>query len=87
MSGPADKGNQVVPQSGVAGEGNLAGAEPFINKAEAARRLGIAPRTLDQWLHDGRIPFYRIGHSCRLRWSEVQAHLAATCRVARRSAR
>ena len=59
-------------------------AEPYITKAEAARRLGIAPRTLDQWLHDGRVPYYKLGHSVRLRWSEVQAHLAATCRVARR---
>jgi len=62
-------------------------AEPFIGKPEAAQRLGIKPRTLDQWLHDGRIPFYRVGRSCRLRWSEVQAHLAETARVARRSGR
>lgn len=60
-------------------------AEPFIGKPEAAQRLGIKPRTLDQWLHDGRIPFYRVGRSCRLRWSEVQAHLKDTARVARRT--
>ena len=59
--------------------------EPFIEKAEAAQRLGIRPRTLDEWLHDGRVPFYRIGRSVRLRWSEVQAHLADTSRVNRRS--
>ena len=61
--------------------------EPFIGKREAAERLGIRPRTLDQWLHDGRVPFYRIGRSCRLRWSEVQAHLAAMARVCRRGMR
>ena len=59
--------------------------EPFIDKAEAAQRLGIQQRTLDEWLHDGRVPFYRIGRSVRMRWSEVQAFLADTCRVNRRS--
>lgn len=59
--------------------------EPFIGKAEAAQRLGIKQRTLDQWLKVGRVPFYRIGRSVRLRWSEIQAHLADTCRVNRRS--
>ena len=59
--------------------------EPFIDKAEAAQRLGIQQRTLDEWLHDGRVPFYRIGCSVRMCWSEVQAFLADTCRVNRRS--
>jgi len=59
--------------------------EPFIDKAEAAQRLGIQQRTLDEWLHDGRVPFYRIGCSVRMCWSEVQAFLADTCRVNRRN--
>jgi len=55
--------------------------EPFIDKKEAGRRLGIKPRTLDDWLKNGRVPFYRINRSVRMRWSEVTAHLAETCRV------
>jgi excisionase family DNA binding protein len=56
--------------------------EPFINKAEVGRRLGIKPRTTDAWLSQKILPFYRIGRrAVRFRWSEVQAHLAATCRV------
>lgn len=61
--------------------------ETFIRKEEAARRLGVKLRTLDAWIAQGRIPFYRIGHSCRLRWSEVEEHLKATCRVCRRVGR
>jgi len=60
-------------------------AEAFIGKVEAARLLGVKPRTLNKWLRTGRIPFYRVGHSVRLRWSEVQGFLEETCRVARRS--
>lgn len=58
--------------------------EAYIGKGEAARRLGIKPRTLDAWIADGRIPFYKVARSVRVRWSEVQAHLAATSRVCRR---
>ena len=56
--------------------------EVFIDKREIGRRLGIKPRTCDQWMKEGRLPFYRISRrAIRFRWSEVQAHLAATCRV------
>jgi len=60
-------------------------AEGFIGKLEAAKLLGVKPRTLDRWLKAGRLPFYRVNHSVRLRWSEVQAYLAETCRVARKT--
>ena len=59
-------------------------AEGFIGKLEASKLLGVKVRTLNRWLRTGRIPFYRVGHSVRLRWSEVQAFLGETCRVGRR---
>jgi excisionase family DNA binding protein len=56
--------------------------ELYIDKAEVGRRLGIRPRTVDAWLSQKILPFYRIGkRAIRFRYSEVQAHLAATCRV------
>lgn len=55
--------------------------ELFITKSEVGRRLGIKPRTIDAWMKEGRLVFYKIGRAVRFRWSEVQAHLAATCRV------
>ena len=59
--------------------------EPYINKAEVGRRLGIRPRTVDAWLKNGRLIFYKIGRSVRFRWSEVEAHLAENCRVCLRN--
>jgi excisionase family DNA binding protein len=61
-----------------------AAGEPFIDKAETARRLGKQTRTMDDWMKRGIIPFYKIGHSVAFRWSEVQEHLARTCKVSRR---
>jgi excisionase family DNA binding protein len=59
--------------------------EPFINKKEAARRLGIKLRTLDDWMRRSLIVYYKVGRSCRFKWSEIERHLAETCRVCRRS--
>lgn len=57
------------------------GFEEFIGKAEVARRLGLKPRSVDDWMKRGLLPFYKPGHFVRFRWSEIQAHLARTCRV------
>ena len=61
-----------------------AAAEPFIDKAEVAGRLGKKPRTVDAWMKRGILPFYKVGHSVMFRWSEVQDHLARTYKVCRR---
>lgn len=58
--------------------------EPYIRKGEVARRLGIKPRTTDQWMKDGKLVYLKVGRSVRFKWSEVEAHLAQTCRVCRR---
>jgi excisionase family DNA binding protein len=31
----------------------------YLSRGEAARRLGVAPRTIQQWAKDGRIPCIR----------------------------
>lgn len=50
-------------------------AEPFIGKPETARRLNCSLRTLDAWMRDGLVPFYKMGRKVAFRWSEVQAAL------------
>lgn len=57
--------------------------EHFINKAEVARRLNKTLRTVDNWMARGILPYYKIGRSVEFKWSEVESHLAQTCRVAR----
>ena len=60
--------------------------EPYIDKAEVGRRLGIRPRTVDAWLKNGMLVFFKLGgRSVRFKWSEVEAHLAANYRVCRRN--
>jgi excisionase family DNA binding protein len=59
--------------------------EPYIDKKEAARRLGIKTRTLDDWMRRRLIVYYKVGRSCRFKWSEIERHLAETCRVGGRS--
>jgi predicted DNA-binding transcriptional regulator AlpA len=59
--------------------------EPYINKREVARRMGRTTRTVDNLMRRGLIPYYKLGYSVAFRWSEIQSHLAQTCRVCRRS--
>lgn len=60
-------------------------AEGFIGKEEVAKRLGKTLRTVDNWMQRRLLPYYKIGRSVSFRWSECEAHLAETCRVAGRN--
>lgn len=55
--------------------------EGFIGKPELARRLGKSVRTVDTWMELGILPYYKIGRSVEFKWSEVERHLTATCRM------
>lgn len=57
------------------------GFEPFITKPEVARRLGKQVRTVDNWMQQGLLPYYKIGRSVSFKWSEVEQHLEQVCRV------
>lgn len=59
--------------------------EPFIDKHEVALRLGRTTRTVDNLMRRGFIPYYKVGYRVQFRWSEIQSHLAETCRICRRS--
>ena len=58
-------------------------AEPYIDKLEVGRRMTVRPRTVDRWMKQGRLPYYKLGRAVRFKWSEVEAHLAKMFRVAR----
>lgn len=60
-----------------------AAVEPFINKREVAKRLGNTTRTVDNMMRRGMIPYYKLGYRVAFRWSEIQSHLAQTCRICR----
>ena len=60
-----------------------AGAEPFIDKKEAARRLNCGMRTVDTWMHRGILPYYKVSKRVLFKWSDVEAVLERRCRVDR----
>jgi len=77
--------NNTVIETPSQGVPVSAPVEPFIDKAEVGRRLGMRPRTVDDWMQRGLLPFYKLGRSVRFKWSEVEAHLTANYRVCRRN--
>jgi excisionase family DNA binding protein len=55
--------------------------EAYIDKRELARRIGKTVRTVDTWMAEGWIPFYKVGRTVCFRWSEVDQHIRAHFRV------
>jgi len=56
--------------------------EPFIDKREVARRMGRTVRAVDKMMRNGVLPYYKFDWQVAFRWSEIEVHLARTCRVA-----
>jgi excisionase family DNA binding protein len=61
----------------------VSATEVFIGKKETARRLSCGARTLDRWMENGLVPFYKVSKRVLFRWSEVEAVLERNCRVDR----
>ena len=62
---------------------NSQSAELYIDKLEVGRRMTVRPRTVDRWMKQGRLPYYKLGRAVRFKWSEVEVHLVQMFRVAR----
>lgn len=52
----------------------------WLNTKEAARRLGVTPRTLYRFVDGGELPAYRFGRVLRLKKSDVDEYIES-CRV------
>ncbi|MEY2419964.1 MAG: hypothetical protein QOI95_31 [Acidimicrobiaceae bacterium] len=52
----------------------------WLSTAEAAKRLGITPRTLYRFIDQGDIPAYRFGRVIRLKADEVDGFIEH-CRI------
>jgi excisionase family DNA binding protein len=52
----------------------------WLSTAEAAKRLGITPRTLYRFIDQGDIPAYRFGRVIRLKGDEVESFIDS-CRI------
>ena len=52
----------------------------WLSTKEAAKRLGVTPRTLYRFIDEGQLPGYRLGRVIRLKQHEVDAYIE-TCRI------
>ncbi|CAN5667430.1 hypothetical protein BH20ACT2_BH20ACT2_23990 [soil metagenome] len=52
----------------------------WMSTADAAKRLGITPRTLYRFIDEGQLPAYRFGRVIRLKEAEVDIFIDA-CRI------
>ncbi len=53
----------------------------WLSTAEAAKRLGITPRTLYRFIDEGQLAAYRFGRVIRLKEDEVDVFIDK-CRIA-----
>ncbi len=53
----------------------------WLSTADAAKRVGITPRTLYRFIDNGDVPAYRFGRVIRLKEAEVDQFIEA-CRIA-----
>ncbi len=52
----------------------------WLSTPEAARRLGVTPRTLYRFIDEGQLPAYRMGRVIRLKQGEVDSFVD-DCRI------
>lgn len=52
----------------------------WLSTADAAKRVGITPRTLYRFIDNGELPAYRFGRVIRLKESEVDRFIES-CRI------
>ena len=52
----------------------------WLSTADAAKRVGITPRTLYRFIDNGEVPAYRFGRVIRLKESEVDDFIES-CRI------
>lgn len=52
-----------------------------LDKTQVARRLNISLRTLENWMAQGDIPYWKCKKVVRFYWPDVEAHLRRRCGV------
>jgi excisionase family DNA binding protein len=52
----------------------------WLSTQDAAKRLGVTPRTLYRFIDEGQLPAYRLGRVIRLQLAEVDAFIER-CRI------
>jgi excisionase family DNA binding protein len=50
--------------------------DDLLIKREVAAKLRRSVRTIDAWMHEGKLPYFKVGRTVRFRWSDVLKKLA-----------
>jgi excisionase family DNA binding protein len=51
------------------------GEDYLLTKLDLAERLRVKPRTVDNWMVEGRLPFLKLGKTVRFFWPAVKESL------------
>ena len=51
------------------------GEDYLLTKIDLAERLRVKPRTVDNWMAAGRLPFLKVGKTVRFFWPTVKESL------------
>ena len=51
--------------------------ENYMTKEEVGRAFRVPLRTVERWMWEGILPFFKVKRLVRFRWSVVQAHWTA----------
>lgn len=62
---------------------NLVARDEMLTKEELAPRLKVSVRTIEQWQHDGHLPYLKLGQVVLFYWPEVVKHLTTNFTVRR----
>ncbi len=60
-------------------------SDEMLTKEELAPRMKVSVRTIEQWQHDGHLPFLKLGQVVLFYWPEVVKHLTTNFTVRRSS--
>lgn len=58
-------------------------SDEMLTKEELAPRMKVSVRTIEQWQHDGHLPFLKLGQVVLFYWPDVVKHLTANFTVLR----
>jgi excisionase family DNA binding protein len=50
--------------------------DDLLIKREVAAKLRRSVRTIDAWMREGKLPYFKVGRTVRFRWSDVLKKLA-----------
>jgi excisionase family DNA binding protein len=50
--------------------------DDLLIKREVAAKLKRSVRTIDAWMREGKLPYFKVGRTVRFRWSDVLKKLS-----------